>query len=468
LRNGAVPLQGLAAVQAEVRVTAAGLVQLARHGAGGLWGPLGDGRRTFNRVARIAATRLDRAADSVAVARTLLGETNPRRYLVALQNNAEMRDQGSVLSYLVAEVAGGKLQFGRNGSVADLMLEHPSPIPVPPGTNEVFGFIRPAQVWQSVNASADFAWSGRAMASMYHQATGQPVDGVIAIDVPTVAALLSVVGPVPVEGISEPVSSANAVRILLHDQYEGVPPGTDPGRRERLAELTRAVMARLTGGAHDAVALGRIIGEAAAARHVRLWTSGVEEALIERTGLGGGPATTDADRTFHLAVENRTATKLDYYVNTAARMSVRLTKSGAAIVHTTVAVQNLAPAGAAPSYALGPDPASTRRPGDYIAWVLLWGAAGSRQEGGVPESGLDLSQRVVPLAPGETRQVELQTVIPGAVRNGHLRLRLVPQPRLQPTVLEVDLDGKGWHVKGPPKWAGAWDRVLSFDWQVRR
>ncbi|HWI03729.1 MAG TPA: DUF4012 domain-containing protein, partial [Acidimicrobiales bacterium] len=110
-------------------------------------------------------------------------------------------------------------------------------------------------------ATADFAFSGRAMADMYRQATGQPVDGVIALDVPALASLLRTVGPVSIEGVGEPVSAGNVGRLLLHDFYQGLGPTSDQTlRRERQGDVVRAVMERLTGGAHDAVAVGRALG----------------------------------------------------------------------------------------------------------------------------------------------------------------------------------------------------------------
>jgi hypothetical protein len=468
LRDGSVPLDGLRELAGDVQATATTLGGLARPSSR-LWGPLGDARRRFDELARSSSGRLREGADALEAARAFMGADGNRRYLVALENNSEMRDQGAILSFVVLRFEGGRLAFDRNGSVQLLRLDRPAPTAVPPGTAEVFGSIQPTQLWQSVNATADFAWSGRAMSDMYLHAAGQPIDGVIAIDVPGLAALLRVVGPVQVADIAEPVTADNVGRIVLHDVYQGLTPGTDPLRRERLGELTRAVIDRLTSGSHDAVALGRELGNGAGGGHLRLWSRVPdEEGVFERTGLGGGPATVGADRTFHLAVENRTATKLDYYVKPSVRQDVQLSPQGTAVVRTTVVVDNQAPTGQAPSYQLGPDGTTTTNPGDYLSWLLLWGPAGSMQAGGVDESGLVVSQRVVPVAAGQRREISFETVIPHAVRDGRLRLRLVPQARLVPVDLEVRLHAPGWHVGGPASWKGRWDRVLGLDWRVSR
>ncbi|MDQ2826589.1 MAG: DUF4012 domain-containing protein, partial [Actinomycetota bacterium] len=416
LRDGVVPLDAARELGGDLRSTGAVFAGLVRSESG-LWGPLADGRRRLDKVARDGSSRLGDGADAVGAALTFAGSGGDRRYLVAVLNNAEMRDQGAVLQYVVAKFTGSRLSFDGGGSVGELNLDRPAPTPLPPGTQAIFGPIRPTQTWQSVNASADFPLSGQAMADMYLQATGQSVDGVIAIDVPGLAAVLRVVGPVTLAGVPAPVDAQNVGTVLLHDLYQGVPyAGDQSGRRERLGDVTRAVIDRLTTGSRDAVALGRELGDAARGLHLRLWSrSKDEEAVFERTGLGGGPAATAADRTFHLAVENRTATKLDYYVKPSVRQDIELTKQGSLVVRTTVAIDNQAPTGqTTPSYQLGPDQ-FTKKPGDYLAWALLWGPAGSKQlQGGTVESGLNLSQYVTAVDAGQHQEVVFQTIVPNA------------------------------------------------------
>jgi hypothetical protein len=381
-----------------------------------------------------------------------------------------MRDQGAVLSYVLVSFKGGRISLDRRGSIADIQLTAPTATTIPQGTQEVFGSIRPTQTWQSVNATADFTFSGRAMADMYRQASGQPVDGVIALDVPALAAVLRTVGAVEIDGVAEPVTADNVGRLLLNDFYQGLGPTSDQTiRRERQGEVVKAVVDRLTVGARDAVTLGRALGDTAQGGHLRLWSAdATEEDVFERTGLGGGPATKDADRTFHLAIENRTASKLDYFVKPSVSQDVQVSKMGTAVVRTTVVIENRAPTTAGPSYQFGPA-AITEKPGDYLAWVLLWGPAGSRQvQNGVAESGLNLSQFILAVPAGGRREITFETIIPNAVRKGRLNLRFVPQARLEPMPLAVTLrTERGGAVGGSPaSWQGALDRVQNLGWDV--
>src|SRR5207302_2430190 len=124
------------------------------------------------------------------------------------------------------------------GPISDLQLKGSAPTPIPPGTAAVFGFIDPTGLWQSVNATADFSWSARAMSDMYRQATGEHVNGVIAVDVPGLIAVLNVVGPVSVPGLPRPLTAGNAAQQLLHDLYQH--PETDHAAAQRESQATVA------------------------------------------------------------------------------------------------------------------------------------------------------------------------------------------------------------------------------------
>ena len=83
------------------------------------------------------------------------------------------------------------------------------------------------------------------MLDMYAQATGEHLDGVVALDVPAISALLRVVGPVTVPGIEGQITADNAAQILLNQLYNGIPAGAAPpatqDKEGRQAEVARAL-----------------------------------------------------------------------------------------------------------------------------------------------------------------------------------------------------------------------------------
>jgi cell division protein FtsB len=471
VRSGEVPLAAVAQLQADARTAGDGFATLVRR-PGGLWSSLASGRSQFNGVASRFRDRLLSAADDLGAARTFMGAGGTRSYFLAIENNAEMRDQGMVLDYATLTLSGGHLSFGASGRITDLALTTAAPTSVPPQTQAYFGYMRLTQLWQSVNTSADFSFSGRAMVDMYAQKTGQHLDGVIAIDVPGLADLLNVIGPVSVPGVAQPITAANAGTVLLHDFYSAdTTPGEEPRHQEVLGVASQ-VISRLSKGQFDAVALGRALSRASAGGHVMLYSADpTEERVFEATGLGGTPAAVDPKQTFHIAVESRLATKMDYYIQPHVQQTILLTHLGTAIVKTTVTVVDTAPVGALPSLQLGPDPTYAwyaKDPGDYIAWVLCWGPAGSIQSDSGSESGLELSQQAPLVHAGGQVVAQFDTIIPNAVIGGRLALRYVPQPRLDPMGLDVTLDAPGWAVGASSTWQGPWDRTRTLSWSVHR
>lgn len=459
-----VPVDRTEELRAAVADTARTLRRTSR-GAASLVGPVAEARRRYDEVADENAETLQHAADALGAVRPFAGGDGPRRYLVLGLNNAEMRQSGMALSYAVVRADAGRLAIERRGPVTDLRLAAAVPVERPSaGTAEAFDVLEPTRLWQSVNATADWPWTAKAALAMYARATGDQLDGVLAIDVVGLAEVLRVTGPVTAEGITTAVTAENAADVLLHDLYEGLAVGSDQGpRREAVAGVASAVMTSLTDRPPDRVRLALALGRAAAGGHLRVASNAPgEQEVFARLGPGDGPDGPTAEtaaRTFHYAVQNGNGTKLDYHLRTRVTFDVTTTEAGNAVVRTTIGLGNGAPAGAAPSYALGPNLGLDHPPGRYDGRVHLWAPAGSSAAGAVDDAGLAMRQTVAQVEAGATATVTFETVLRGAVRDGRLALRLVPQPRLRPADLEIRLNGTTVH-------SGRWHTTIDEIWPI--
>lgn len=467
LRNGSIDVTALARFADEAGGAARRIAALPKAHRGGQWGVLARNTRHLDDVVDDAGRRLATGAGTLRATADLLGAAGPRRYFLALQNNAEMRDQGMVLSFAVAEANDGRLRIVRSGRTTELELRQPvTDIALGPGTRQVFQALAPLQFWQSVNAWADTELSGRAMMSMYRAATGERVDGVITLDVPALAGLLGVTGPVNVDGIAEPISADNAGRILLNDLYVADRSKAQSERRERLAEVAAAVTAKLQTSTVDAAGLAQALGTAAAGRHLSITSAHAsEQRAFVAAGLGGGPAAHHPERTIHLAVENGTATKLDYFVKPRIAFDVSVTPDDSAVVRATVTIPNTAPVPTPDTFQFA-DQIVQFTPGLYKARVYFWGPRGSEQLDSVEDSGLNLSWSATDVAAGTSATATFTTVVANAVRGGELRLRFVPQPRLTPAQIRVSVAGMGRRVLSKPQIPARWDRSLDLRWMV--
>ncbi len=470
ISNGQVPLASLATLETHVASAADQMVGLIRNPAG-LVGPLGTARSLFNRTASSVSLRLTNAAQDLIAARTFMGANGPRTYLVAGENNDTMRDQGIVLSYATITFDRGKFHNTPSGNTGTIEPSSLVNVPVPAGTNTAFGRFAPTGNWQSTNLTADFPWSASVMAAMYKQVTGTSVDGVIAADVPALARILGVIGPVTVPGIATPLTSANVADVLLNQLYAEAPTSDkQAARTDKVAAAISAVFSQLQGGnVADIVDLGDALAKAAAGGHLMLWSSDpAEESVFVMTGISGDVSASDPTRTVHVAVDDATGAKLDFFVRPSLHLDVRIAGNGTADVTGTVEVADNAPSGP-PSLQLGPDGFSQTMAGQFVGLVNFWGPRGDVQKGSILESGLSLSQQDIAVDPGKTGTSTFAFAIPRAVVNGSFLLRLVPQPWLDPESLQVSLRAPGWKItSGSANTNMIWDSTSTLVWGLEK
>ena len=137
--------------------------------AGGLIGPIGTARRDFDQQIEKITNDLRRGDQTLSYALPFLGADGARTYLIAGENNAEMRDQGDVLSLALMHAQKGTFNVDTVGSVDDIEPSQAVNVTMPAGTDAVFGGYQPTSLWQSVNATADFPLSGSIMQAMFAQ-----------------------------------------------------------------------------------------------------------------------------------------------------------------------------------------------------------------------------------------------------------------------------------------------------------
>jgi len=437
---------------------------------GGLVGPIGAARSEFDQQDAKLVRLLALSAKTITFARPFLGDDGPQTYLVAGENNAEMRDGGAVLSLDVLTSSNGTFTIAQDASYGQYTLSSPADVTLPAGTQKIFGAYKPTQEWPDVDATADFALTGESMRAMWAEATGQQVNGVIGIDLPGVISLLKLTGPVLVPGIGQPINASNAADILLNREYIG-DTVNDPqnARRDKIAAVVKAAVDRMRTEHVDLDAFASALSRDVEGRHLMVWSAVPStESGLASLDAAGTLTTGDRDRSFHVAVENSTSDKLDYFVGVGVKMDVTVDSSGNALINTTISVANHALPGQPPSYQYGPDDVNAFTPGQYVARIFFWGPRGADVPDSTPESGLQLAQSHFSLLPGQHNLVTFATVIPDAVVHGRLQLHLIPQARLVPDHFSLELHAPGWTISGPRSVSKKWSDTINLDWGLSR
>jgi hypothetical protein len=320
-----------------------------------LVGPLADARSEFStRLHDLKHAIGQLQAASHGLADFLHG---PTRYLVLAANNAEMRvGSGTFLEVGMLTVNQGSLHLEAMKSVGEY--------PVPPGavplTGDLagrWGFLQPNVEWRNLGASPQFPAQARLATQMWHAATGQTVNGVLALDVVALKDLLEATGPVHLADGTTMTADQVLGDVMLR-QYLGLVGYPDQTtRRDRLSEIARGALDDLDQGGWHAADLVDDLRGAAQGRHLLAWSPDrSEQAGWTASGIDG-VVPTDA---VLVGLHNRGGNKLDQFVvihgQVAAAHRPKPTAGAGWNVTIRLQLQNVTPATGIPQYVEGPYP----------------------------------------------------------------------------------------------------------------
>jgi hypothetical protein len=395
----------------------------------------------------------------------LAGAHGPRRYLIAVANNAEMRGSGGmVLNYGVLEGRDGVVDLTAFGRIDELLLDAPvSDELVPDDYLARWAGFDALIRWRQANLAGDFTVVAPVLEAMYTAASGQPVDGVLQVDPMGLAAILDGVGPVVVPELGE-VNGGNVVPLTLNEAYARFP-GIE-ARSDVLGDVAEAAFRRLVDGEIPSLrTLATRVAEAAAGRHLVMHatTGRVQNELISFGADGAYPENVD---TLALTTQNLAGNKLDYYLDTELKVTGELSESSLGELRAEVTLRNTAPAGATqPRYVFGPGPVATRlAPGVLRSLVTLYlpfgttltGASGDalvEPAGDGTEADRPYATFTVDVPAGEARTVVLDLATPP---RAEAPLVVVPSATIRPTTLVLDVAAPGGTLAGSVELDRTW------------
>jgi hypothetical protein len=431
----------------------------------GLWGPVNTERAKLNGVLSNVVTLLRRGGDALDFAQPFLGADGPRIYLVVGENNSEMRDQGAVLSFALLHANNGVFTMDSAASVGKITLHQPAIAlsELAPGTREAFGDLDPTRIWQSTNANADFPTSAKWMIAMFDQARGIHVDGVIGVDVQTLANILKVVGGVHIPAVHQEINTNNVAPLLLFDLYTKYPEGSQVARHDDITAVAQAAVDRMKTSTYDLGAFFDALAKASQGRHLLLYDT---DPALERTvsAFGGsGALLAQGNQSVHLAVEAGVAAKLDWFMHTYVTYDIRIDSKGNAYITTTLILHNDAPAHAKPSYAMGPDNTNSHVAGEYIARVYEWLPPSAQAAGAISEEQMSLQRAIEPVFAQQTQEVIFTGTMLNAVHHGVFVLHFIPQSLIHPTQVTVNFSStQGFDGPIQSTWVG--NNFVTLRW----
>jgi hypothetical protein len=402
------------------------------------------------------AERSDTFLAAARIAPGLLGADGPRTYFVAFTTPAESRGLGGFMgSYAEIVVDNGRVEVTELGQVHDLneqgrevtartvtgpdhFLEHYGR----------YGFTSAPTggtstgAWLNITIPPDFPTVAQVIAQLYPQSGGSAPDGVFALDVFALAALLELTGPISVPGVDEPITAQNAAQFLLKDQYRIADRDTRTDLLESVARETVDVL--LTSALPPPVDIGRVLGPQAAQGRLVAWSPQPEvQDFLAKVRMDGALPDAAGGDGVAVAVNNAAASKIDVYLERDISYDVDYDPvTGETTGEMVVTFRNTAPASGLPDYVTNIGPGFDR--GTALLLTVVYTqlpVTGSTMDGepvvlaGGDELGWRRWTTMVAVPPGGERTLRLSMA--GVLPPECYRFVTRPQPLNEPENLTL-------------------------------
>lgn len=399
---------------------------------GNTWlGPVNRGRQRF--VDSLDSLRrqvgaLDRVT---SVLPQMLGSSQPKRYFIGFENEAESRGLGGIPgAFVIVTADRGHVSVSQFESDTTLDKVR-TDLDLGADYARRYGQAEPASTYPNSTISPDFSDAGRIWAAMWQKYSGQHIDGAVAIDPTALSYLLKVTGPARLAD-GQQVSAANVVSLTQRQLYSRYPDVTQ--RKAYLILIAKAISNKLL-TAHGSTALVNAAGRAAGERRLLVWSADSTTQKVLAGTAAGGLLTAGNGPFASFSTVNATGGKLDYYL--ARTMSYRRTSCAAGSpVTATLTLTNAVAPGPLPAYVTirADKPGYPTKPGDNKVLVSYYATPGSKL-GSVAvdghrttlaagtEKGLAVYTLTLELPRGSTHTVTVQLTEP---RSGAVRVQKQP------------------------------------------
>ncbi len=228
-----------------------------------------------------------RSVDLAAhIAPPLLGATGTKRYFVGFQNEAEARGTGGLPgAFGILEISHGKPRFTRFEN--DSRLGHVATgLDFGPDYSELYQGDETTSLYVNSNVSPNFPYVGKIWTTMWQRASGQRLDGAIAVDPTALSYLLAVTGPAKLPNGS-PVDAGNVVALTQSTVYSQFATNV-AGRKAYLLAVAKAASTKIVDSEGSNSELVKAAGHALGERRLLIWSADPSvQADLDQTSAGG-------------------------------------------------------------------------------------------------------------------------------------------------------------------------------------
>ena len=290
-------------------------------------------------------TAVEVLVDIAPVLPQTLGADGPRRYLIAIGNQAEMRASfGAPLSLVMVEFDDGRISIPIKGQTSTELFP-PLNARVQwfgPAYNPFFIGNQRNRPFVVTNTHPNMLFSAQEMAGAWTGGNYPPVDGIVAMDLTAIASVLRATGPIesPVYGT---VDADRIGQILLVDAYLEFGQEDAIARQAANQQLLDELLSRILSG-DDLVNAAQAIASTAPGRHFQVWMR--DERLQKLSVEAGAAGIVDDPQSGDwsaMYTQNGNQSKVDVFQQRNQLVVVNLAEDGSARVSQQLTLTNATP-----------------------------------------------------------------------------------------------------------------------------
>ncbi|HVF54420.1 MAG TPA: DUF4012 domain-containing protein [Actinomycetota bacterium] len=272
---------------------------------------------------------------------SFLGETEPRTYLIGMQNPAEQRGTGgAILQFALLSITEGKPTLPETrGSVYKVDEDRQQiSIPLPDDAWYLEG-IPDARRFGNSNWSPHWPLSAQLMLDYAHASDENfpDIDGVLAVDPVLMEKLLPGIGKYKTEESGNRITTKRVVHFVLYKAYASFP--IPQQRRRVLRQVVDGFYEGMLAPGHPTLLI-QGFADALEGKHMQIWMRDpAEQAFVEAMDWDGGIKEAARSDYLYIVEQNVGGNKLDYLSAQTNRMDIAFDGDDA-VVSTEVEIEN--------------------------------------------------------------------------------------------------------------------------------
>lgn len=307
----------------------------------------------FKSLTEDLTTTFISAKPLLEIAPQLLGNSEPKRYLILFQNDKELRSTGGfITAYAIFKLDKGKVKVEKADDIYKLDDAKTKKFPAP---EDILKYHKNVYYWQlrDTNISPDFPASMKNFEELYQTVSGKvQYDGIIAVDTHVLVEAMKILGPIPAYGTNftvDPDKRCNGCPQVIYEleKYADQPVNYEKGSRKDIIGVLLYQIMQKALGVSPGQYWGRLFQMGISEiqqKHILVYMhDGAAQKGVEAFNMAGKIKDYNGDY-LHINDTNLAGAKSNMFVTETVKQEIQVDKDGSVTKTITIDYKNPAPA----------------------------------------------------------------------------------------------------------------------------